>query len=321
MSLAREWADTARRAGLEGLVDLLQQDALTSSGRLLAAHYVRSLGSAPPQSPAVHSNSPISRSRRVVVIAGPPRSGTSLMYSLMSQVPGNISLRGWQCVVGTGRADRISIRRAQRINLDRLVPPLNKLHPISVTGPEELNQLGARVGLSLVHLVLFGVTPFAASLRDGDSYQSLAFREVASRELQTPESPDGCLLVKCPHLHCRFDDLRAMFPNALTITIRRSIALAHASWRALVAAAQYYTLRLPSIERDDFYWSQMFQSSGNFDLEVEFAELCDDPLKIVRNVQSLATGSVPEDLSNVEEAVDLIRAVRPVRGASAVPLV
>lgn len=289
---------------------------LSVNGRILARHFIATLS---------NDNSDLNRGLEsssgpilpLVVIAAPPRSGTTFLHALLASVPNARAIRGWQCVREpmNDEASRTATRRTQRQLLERLVPELLSLHPFAVSGPEELNQLGATLGLSLVHFVLFGVDGFTETERKmGSCYQGdLVPRGMAAHGIDLHGPSTDFVVVKCPQLYA-LDDSAICWPGrVIHVNIVRDPESWMDSWCTLIDQVQRRVLTAPpELTRLRDSWSDIFQPGRAFDVEFDFATLLSRPVTVVQEIVRLAVGdSYSPDLSKVEELVDFARAVRP----------
>ncbi len=293
---------------IRGLAEIEQSQQLTVNGTILARRLIADLR-------PTHSPEPFLD--RCLVIVAPPRSGTTFLQSLFHALPHVRTLPGWRCVgdVNSTMSERISLRRLERSHLDRLVPSLMRHHPISITGPEELNQLGARHALSLTHLTLFGIEPFALELDSDDAYSGFSVSSALNREFPRSSRPDtGYWVFKCPELFHRTSDARRIFPNGVLLNIGRERKNAFASWRRLVQAVHAETWQVARPFEQQ--WERFFEPSGDVDITVDFDDLCAAPLETVRQLDEQMTDDVDSDYSAIEELADLVRAVRPSRTSS-----
>ncbi len=289
------------------LEDLLRSSRLSPQGRIVA----RFLRAGLEEDDGVMTTHAPFAEPAILLIVAPPRSGSTYLLHLMSRISHVGYLRGWHCAGTPSQAPshRVEIRREHRRNMDRLVPALLERHPIAVTGPEELNQYSARFGLSLVHLVLFGFSPFENNFSTAAGYRSNSFCRSLQEEVFESNDAVAYYVLKCPHLHSQVSLVRALFPNAKTVSIARDIGHSLASWRALVEAVQGQVLASPG--RFESAWESLFIPDVPADIIIPWRDLVDRPTSVVAQLDEVMGHGRALDLSCVEESVDLVAAVRP----------
>lgn len=252
---AEAFVDRARRAaglsdfGERGweeplglLIDALEREAdLSPLGRrILARMLTRDLTlrlrivEALRRAPAV-ATAPV---ERPLFVVGLPRTGTTLLYSLLARTPGARPLLGWEAhdPVGPrpGRPDRrVGVYGAQVTGMNYVAPDLRKVHLVEARGLRECWPLLNRSLVSGGYLVLANVPSYERWLWDaGPEVFAASYRLhrdqlrllQAQRPVTRPTSrPTSHWVLKSPVHLASLDALLAVYPDARIVQTHRDL--------------------------------------------------------------------------------------------------
>jgi nucleoside-diphosphate-sugar epimerase len=178
-----------------------------------------------------------------IVIMGLPRTGTSLLFSLLAQDPGHRFLSNWEATVSQvpperdGGRSRDPRRRTGRILLalqNYLAPDLRHLHEFRLDGPEECTPLLMQ---SFATQALAGVFDVPAYSRWLDGASHLAGYRHHKRILQTLQwrHPGGRWVLKSPDHTAAVEAVLTTCPDACVVHLHRDPVKSVASWASLMA--------------------------------------------------------------------------------------
>jgi hypothetical protein len=178
---------------------------------------------------------------RAIVITGLPRTGTTLLQSLLAQDPSNRFLRLWEALrplppASTAeRADRIERSRAWLERFYELVPGFRTIHPLTPEGPEECDALLQNSFASQHFEDMFDAPRYSDWLADADltpeySHYALQLRVLGS------EGPETAGWVLKSQLHLgHLDAVLQALPGALVVQCHRDPIEAVASYASLIS--------------------------------------------------------------------------------------
>jgi hypothetical protein len=172
--------------------------------------------------------------RRPLFVLGLPRTGTTLLYNLLSQDPASRPLMAWESKWPSPppQADkregdpRIWRSRASLGFLNWMAPTLNAIHPMTAEGPEECIFLTMNTMVSSGFLMLARLGGYEQWLRElpFERWQR-AYRDYR-RQLQLLQwrSPGGHWVLKSPVHISSLDALFDAFPDACVVQTHRNPA-------------------------------------------------------------------------------------------------
>jgi Sulfotransferase family len=175
---------------------------------------------------------------RPLVVVGLPRTGTTLLHSLLGCDPEALVLPFWQlrrpCPIPRRRLDRAArmLRAAAMARLARsMAPRLRDIHPVSALRPEEDVFLFRDTGMLAVPVTAPGYLGWLQATDPTPGYQTYR------RHLQAllADRPGRRLVLKSPFHLGRLGALLAEVPEAVVVWTHRDPAVALASWCSLAA--------------------------------------------------------------------------------------
>jgi hypothetical protein len=168
--------------------------------------------------------------RRPVIILGFPRSGTTLLQTLLAASPGRDPIEFWELmsVTPVNEADLEADRAARIKGLDRIlraaklfVPELNRIHQSSPTTPEEDWQLLVPSLHALTFELAYGLGDYGRWLQT-DADMTFAYGEMKQRlQIILHQRPREQLVLKCPDHLWFIDDVLKVFPDACIVQTHR----------------------------------------------------------------------------------------------------
>jgi hypothetical protein len=159
-----------------------------------------------------------------ILITGFPRSGTTLLHSLLAEDPALMIPRVWQTIAPypplRGRdARRLSVDRQLRM-FQRLAPEMASLHPMAATSPQECTEINAHVFQSIRYEATHRVLTYKTWLDSNGHLSAYRFHKRFLQHLQHQCRGDLWVL-KCPdHLHA-LDAIDMVYPDARMIFVHR----------------------------------------------------------------------------------------------------
>jgi hypothetical protein len=187
------------------------------------------------------------RVERPIFIVGLPRTGTTLLFNLLAQDPGNRAPLSWEVEWPVPppepetRDTDPRIKDAEKLfgNLDRLIPTLPAIHEFGAQLPQECVPINAHEFLSVQFHITFHVPSYQAWLNDQDMVRSYEFHKKFLQHLQSKYMKDRWALKSPAHLPA-IDELLEVYPDALIIHTHRdpgnvmpSLASLHYAFRGM----------------------------------------------------------------------------------------
>jgi hypothetical protein len=169
--------------------------------------------------------------KRPIFIVGLPRTGTTILFNLLSQDPGNRPPLSWEVEwpvppPQSSTYDRDPrIKDAERLfaNLDRLIPMLPAIHEFGARLPQECVPINAHELLSIQFHTTFHVPSYQAWLDRQSLRPSYHFHKRFLQHLQSKHMKERWVLKSPAHLPA-IDDVLATYPDALIIHTHRDPA-------------------------------------------------------------------------------------------------
>lgn len=269
--------------------------------------------------------------QRPIVVLGFPRSGTTLLQTLLASSPDRAPLEFWELmsitpvIEGDVEADKAARVKA----LDRIlrlanyfVPELNCIHESTPTTPEEDWQLLVPSFHALTFELAYGLADYGHWLQHRADV-AWAYREFKQRlQIILHQRPRQQLVLKCPDHLWFIDALLEVFPDACIVQTHRDPVDCITSYTSMISL-QERTLT----GRID--WPALAQRLTNLFLvgaqrahaarqrhcehpffDVQFDELVRDPAGTVRNISD-HFGIAAPSTSTVKTELRKPRADRP----------
>lgn len=300
-----DFGETGWEEPLGVLVDALEREAdLSPLGRrILARMLTRDLAlrlrivAALRAAPAVAA-APV---RRPLFVVGLPRTGTTLLYSLLARTPGARPLLGWEAhdPVGPppGRPDRrVAVYGAQVTGMNYVAPDMRKVHLVETRGLRECWPLLNRSMVSGGYLVLANVPSYERWLWAAGQEAFAASYRLHRDQLRLLQArrPTEHWVLKSPVHLASLDALLAVYPDARIIQTHRDLTkvlpsncslftvsrgICSAAGDRLATGRQVFERSRRTLERS------MATRAGVGDarfFDVRYADLTTDPIGTVR---------------------------------------
>ena len=239
-------------------------------------------------------------------IIGLPRTGTTILHSLLEQDPTNRSPLFWEvqfpvppAVPQTWEADpRIAEDQKILDQLFTLVPGFAAMHPMGATMPQECVAVFTMCFMSEQLQVQFNVPSYQAWLDEQDMHPTYEFHKRFLQHAQSGGVRGGRWVLKSPaHLHL-IDTLLDVFPDARIVHTHRDpikVCASVASLTATLRGASTDTIDLHEIGRQQVDWwakliaksleqrKRLAHMSEQF-FDVKMSETVSDPIDVVRRM-------------------------------------
>ncbi len=220
--------------------DLGRADLSPAGARLVAAEMLRflvvraDLGTLADRDPFAGE---------VVVVTGPPRTGSTFLHHLLALDPGTSRLTLARALSPTAPNDQARVFAAGYLAMaDRLSPRLRRLHPMSADGPEECITALQPTFVSERFLCTFDLPTYGRWFEDQDLGSTYAWYSRLLGRLFPPTRP---LVLKAPAHLARLDAFRSAFPSARYVLLDRDPDEVTSSFVELVSATrQVYARRV-----------------------------------------------------------------------------
>ena len=187
------------------------------------------------------------RIERPIFIIGLPRTGTTLLFNLLSRDPANRAPLSWEVewpvpppATETYETDP-RIKQAEKLfsNLDRLIPTLPAIHEFGAQLPQECVPINAHELLSVQFNITFYTPTYQAWLDRQSMVRSYEFHRKFLQHLQSKHRKDRWALKSPAHLGS-IDELLEVYPDALIVHTHRdparvmpSLASLHYAFRSM----------------------------------------------------------------------------------------
>ncbi len=244
---------------------------------------------------------------RPIIITGMPRTGTTLLYNLLSTMPGARPLMGWESMAPLPNRP-VALRKAQYAGfvtfVNRTIPQLRTIHTLQPFGPDEGLELMDRT-LHSFNFMLYAYT-YTDWLLDRTDRQMFEAWTVWLQQLQMlqHQRPGGYWVLKAPTYMGLFPTVDALLPHARYVMTHRDLHNAIPSAMSLVTVVGA-ALRTPGsqvplprfVDRmADMANQTRKQIEQRPNVQVLYPELIQDPAATVRAVLTEFGEEVPDDL-------------------------
>lgn len=190
---------------------------------------------------------------QLVVITGPPRTGSTFLHGLFALDPANHHLTLARALSPTAPDDAARAYAAKHLALaDRLSPRLRQLHPMSVEGPDECITAMLPSLVSEKFLCTFDLPRYGAWF-DESSLQ--ATYDWYSGLVGSLFQGSGRVVLKAPAHLARLEVMRRSFPTAKFIVLSRDLDVVTDSFVEVVAAARQVYAGSVDVARIRDEWS------------------------------------------------------------------
>jgi hypothetical protein len=226
-----EFGDWPIHAPLERLLESYATQArLTQLGRITAHEMIVSLLDNLLQLEAERQRNPALAELPVqapVFIVGLPRTGTTLLHSLMSEDPGNRAPMTWEVMFPAGYAEdpaaiaAVKRRTGRRLDwANRLAPEFKRIHPIAPDLPQECIAITAMVFMSIQFHTTHRVPRYEDWFEHANQDLAYAFHRRLLQHLQARRGPARWVLKAPGHLF-GLESLLNIYPDARIIQTHR----------------------------------------------------------------------------------------------------
>ena len=234
------------RQALEVLTDSLNQEAfLTPPGRWVAADYLLRIIEQRLQLTVLDRTDPSLAQipvRSPIIIAGPPRSGTTLLFSLLASAGGLRTPEGWELLrpVPSPRPDhypdpaRVRLAAVELGRLHRAAPNLATIHHYDARMPKECLSAMSFAGLSEEFLSRYRAPSYRRHLQHADMTSAYEMHKFVLQVLAAEMPPTRWLLKSPVHLH-NLPTLFETYPDAHVVITHRDPLAIIASVTSLIA--------------------------------------------------------------------------------------
>jgi len=243
---------------------------------------------------------------RPLFIVGLPRTGTTVLHSLLEQDPANRSPLAWEvqhpvppATPETWESDpRIATMQKKLDQLFELVPGFEAMHPMSATQPEECVAVFTQCFMSEQLQVQFDVPSYQAWLDDADMRSTYEYHRRFLQHAQSGGVRGGRWVLKSPaHLH-QIETLLEVYPDARIVHTHRhpiKVCASLASLTAMLRGAGTDHIDLHELGRQQLDWwaklvnvaleqrKRLANRSDQF-FDVKLSETVADPIDVVRRV-------------------------------------
>ena len=297
------------REPLSRLIDSLEREAhLSPLGRLVArsrihGHLVNRL-----QVIADRKREPSIARERIeapLIIVGPPRTGTSILFRLLAQDERALSALAWKLQFPSpppGRHPRFFDRRflrvrANEIFLNGLVPDLRKVYETKAELPEECVVLKGHEFTTIMFSIAYSVPSYESWLLNCDQRPAYRWHEWLLQQLQW-NTDGGHWVLKSPEHLLSLGSVFERYPDACLIQTHRDPLEIVPSLASLTRILR--SLSSDRIEKSQIgpeaahFWAEALERGRAFReahpelekrfLDVRFEEICADPLAVIRRI-------------------------------------
>lgn len=220
------------RAGLARLIDSLERDAkLNAFGRYFARRQIHELLVTRLQLVDWRKRHPGVEKQEIVrplFVLGLPRTGTTLLYSLLALDPAHRSPLSWEIDEPCPPAEAASYASDPRIarsgwrfsQIQRLAPGIQAIHPVGAELPQECIVITASEFMSIRFEMTFDVASYQGWLLEADMSGAYAWHRSFLQHMQSRFARERWVLKSPGHLGT-IDALLAAYPDALIVQTHR----------------------------------------------------------------------------------------------------
>ena len=239
-------------------------------------------------------------------IIGLPRTGTTILHSVLEQDPANRSPLAWEvqhpvppATPDTFHSDpRIARMQKTLEQLFELVPGFDAMHPMSATQPEECVAVFTQCFRSVQLQVQFDVPSYQAWVDETDMRPAYEYHRRFLQHVQSGGVRGERWVLKSPaHLN-NIDTLLDVFPDARIVHTHRDpikVCASVASLTAMLRGAGSDHIDLHAIGRQQLDWwaklvdeslsqRKRFAAQQSQFFDVKLRETVADPLDVVRRM-------------------------------------
>jgi len=239
-------------------------------------------------------------------IVGLPRTGTTILHSLLEQDPVNRSPLFWEVQFPVPPATpetwdndpRIAEHQKILDQLFELVPDFAAMHPMGATMPQECVAVFTMCFMSEQLQVQFNVPSYQAWLDEQDMRPTYEFHRRFLQHAQSGGVRGGRWVLKSPaHLHS-IDTLLEVYPDARIVHTHRDpikVCASVASLTATLRGASTDAIDLSAIGRQQLdWWAKLIEKSleqrkrlsdrADQFFDVKMSETVADPISVVRRM-------------------------------------
>lgn len=243
---------------------------------------------------------------RPLFIVGLPRTGTTILHSVLEQDPANRSPLAWEiqhpvppATPETFHTDpRIATMQKTLEQLFELVPGFDAMHPMSATQPEECVAVFTQCFRSMQLEVQFNVPSYQAWVDDADMHSTYEYHKRFLQHVQSGGVRGERWVLKSPaHLN-KLDALLDVYPDARIVHTHRDpikVCASAASLTAMLRSAGTDHLDLHEIGRQQLdMWAKLvnealeqrkrFADRSDQFFDVKLRETVADPIEVVRRM-------------------------------------
>jgi hypothetical protein len=299
-----DFGDDGFREPLRRLIDSLNREArLNLAGKLAARHEILQL---------LINRLHLQRDRRAhpeiaaqaivkpLFIIGLPRTGTTLLHSLLALDPANRSPLTWEVMYPSPANTQDSRRRIDRAArnlawLDRIAPDFKAIHLLGAQLPQECVAILSHTFLSDEFNIMFNVPAYAAWMECRDMLPAYAYHRQFLQHLQYSR-PAQRWVLKAPFHMLWLNELFCTYPDARVVQTHREPLDVMASTTSLTVVLRSTFsdfVDKESIARElSILWAETLESfmrtrenlPGEQFFDLHFEEILRDPIDAVRRL-------------------------------------
>jgi hypothetical protein len=245
-----------------------------------------------------------------IFIVGQGRTGTTILFDLMSQDPGSRVPITWEVdkpmpppETATYETDpRIAEVDATLEGVDLVLPGFRAMHPMGAQLPQECVRITGGDFRSMIFPTQYRVPSYAQWLEDdADMSSAYSWHRTFLQHLQAKHPADRWVLKSPGHIWC-LDALLAEYPNAFLVQTHRDPLRIVASIASLVARLRTLASDTPSLPEvapefgeyiiEGLNRSVTTRESGIIDpsriIDLHFAEFMADPFAVIAKIYDAA---------------------------------
>jgi hypothetical protein len=335
-----DFGGEAFREPLARLVRALEQEAgLSPLGRHIARWRIQGSLANRLKLQADRSRHPEIARERVegpLFIVGPPRSGTTILFHALGEDPASLAVQQWKLEFPSPPPQARAGPRDPRVRstarkvalLDLLLPDLRSLYPLGAELPQECVVIQGHEFTSIMFSIGYRMPSYDAWLFDVDQREAYAFHRRFLQQLQWKVSAPRWVLKSPGHL-LALPALFETYPDACVVQLHRDPVEVIASLANLTRMLRRLSSRrVDPVElgtQTAAFWARALERAHAFRerhpelrnrfLDVQFSDLCGDPLEVVHAIYRHCGRSLAADAElRIKRFLDAN--LRPAREAS-----